>query len=134
MLRNKADVRRCSHFELGLPVYRHPRTVTAVADWVHSIGKSGFKFLKSGFWICSKTQHEHFFSPTFEAPKETKQEKKNVRFSKGAPVLGSPPRKAQNKVKVRLSEVENENIQSELHTRRIALNVRSSETVSLETR
>ena len=49
-----------------------------------------------------------------------------------APGLGNPLRKTQNEVKVRLSEVENENIQSELYTRRIALNVRSWETVSLE--
>ena len=49
-----------------------------------------------------------------------------------APGLGNLPCKAQNEVKVRLSEVENENVQSELRTRRKALNVRSSGTLSLE--
>ena len=49
-----------------------------------------------------------------------------------APGLGNLPCKAQNEVKVRLSKVENESVQSELPTRRIALNVRSLKTVSLE--
>ena len=52
---------------------------------------------------------------------------------KRAPGSGNLLRKQQNEVRVRLCEVENENVQSELPTRRIALNVRPSETLSLET-
>ena len=51
-----------------------------------------------------------------------------------APGLGNLPSKVQNEVRVGLSEAQNENVRSELHTRRIALNVRSSETVSFEKR
>ena len=51
-----------------------------------------------------------------------------------APGLGNLPCKAQNEVRVRLSEAQNENVQSELHTRRKALNVSSSVTVSFEKR
>ena len=47
--------------------------------------------------------------------------------------LGNLPCKVQNEVRVGLSE-ENENVQSELHTRKIAVNLRSSETVSFEKR
>ena len=49
-----------------------------------------------------------------------------------APGLGNLPCKAQNEVWVGLCQVENENVQSEAPTRRIVLNVRSSETLSLE--
>ena len=45
---------------------------------------------------------------------------------------GNLPCKEQNEVRVRLCEVENENVQSERPARRISLNVRSSETLSLE--
>ena len=51
-----------------------------------------------------------------------------------APGLGNLPCKVQNEVRVGLSEAQNENVQSELHTRKIALNLRSSETVSFEKR
>ena len=44
------------------------------------------------------------------------------------------PCKEQSEVRVRLCVVENENVQSEVPTRRIALNLRSSETLSLEKR
>ena len=58
----------------------------------------------------------------------------NAQDCSRAPGLGNPPCKAQNEVRVRLSEDQNENVQSELPTRRTALNVRSSETLSLEKR
>ena len=44
------------------------------------------------------------------------------------------PCKEQNEFRVRRCEVGNENVQSEVPTRRIALNLRSSETLSLEKR
>ena len=48
------------------------------------------------------------------------------------PGLGNLPCKAQNEVSVGLCQVENENVQSEVPTRRIALNERSTETLFLE--
>ena len=75
--------------------------------------------------MCRQEQLKYHMSP---------RDHFNAQDCSRAPGLRNLPCKAQNEVRVRLSEAQNENVHLELHTRRIALNVRSSETLSFEKR